>query len=618
MVETLRRLGIASEGTVSQSNEAHPTKPSMKKSFAEVLKQPGRKERATRVEVREKELSRNLNKLTHCLVGSWNPSLWWGDDLKCWGTQLMEIWGLKGSLGLAKLERGKALMEFEFLEEADRALSLGSISVGGIHLHMERWSPQSGCSTEKEKRGEAWVRIVGLPVSLWDREILRRIGEECGGFLAVDPQTEKLGELQWARILVKTIGEERPNEVEVWVEDLCYSLTLWWEVRPVLRKVSAGLRGRIAGTGGEVGGEADARAGKRVLTEGEGSRLEGLTLPADETWGQLRESRQPVLVARCLDGPSAGVLDNLIGGPFESGLAEAQWRTGCLGPSGPAHAVEASSAGGLSPAGQSISKGPGWAKPKGLILGSGLCTPGRSQTSEARPSYSSGPSLLEGPDQGISPFWLKDGSREQIGEEFLGEGSSKTDDALLEEAMRYGSTPGPFELLAFAPPSSPSSFFGRTPLGGYYDPPGIVGEDVPGVLSRSIINGSRPARNETSPSWELMEVNKGGNDDLGKELCLVRTLQQEDDGWEKGNWEDSDLARFSKFLGFSTEGLERDILDFLSKIRKRRERVHNKALLEKSKFDRELKRLECSINYERGKRQYCGKQGSGGQVTVSQ
>ncbi|RVX17539.1 hypothetical protein CK203_003885 [Vitis vinifera] len=74
------------------------------------------------------------------------------------------------------------------------------------------------------------------------------------------------------------------------------------------------------------------------------------------------------------------------------------------------------------------------------------------------------------------------------------------------------------------------------------------------------------------------------------------------------NWEKSDLAKFSKFLGFSTEGLEKDIMNFLVKIRKRRERVHNKTLLEKSKFERELKRLECSINYEGGKKQNGGEQ----------
>ena len=64
------------------------------------------------------------------------------------------------------------------------------------------------------------------------------------------------------------------------------------------------------------------------------------------------------------------------------------------------------------------------------------------------------------------------------------------------------------------------------------------------------------------------------------------------------NWEESSLAKFSKFLGFPTEGLEKEILGFLIKIRKRRERIHSKAMLEKLKFERELKRLECSINYE--------------------
>ena len=76
------------------------------------------------------------------------------------------------------------------------------------------------------------------------------------------------------------------------------------------------------------------------------------------------------------------------------------------------------------------------------------------------------------------------------------------------------------------------------------------------------------------------------------------------------------MARFNNFLGFSTEGLEKDILDFFFyiKIRKRRERIHSKGLLEKSKIERELKRLECSINYEGGKKQKCPMQGRGCQL----
>ena len=68
----------------------------------------------------------------------------------------------------------------------------------------------------------------------------------------------------------------------------------------------------------------------------------------------------------------------------------------------------------------------------------------------------------------------------------------------------------------------------------------------------------------------------------------------------KEKWEKSSLARFSQFLGFPTEGLEKEILNFLIKIIKRWEKIHSKELLEKSKFERELKRLECSVNYGGG------------------
>ena len=117
------------------------------------------------------------------------------------------------------------MMEAELLIEAEQAIKLGSISIGGIFLRLEKWRPEIGCLRKEENKSEAWVRVVGLPVSLWEQDILRMIGDECGGFLAVDSQTKKMEELQWARLLVKHNGEELPNVVEVWVEELCYSVT---------------------------------------------------------------------------------------------------------------------------------------------------------------------------------------------------------------------------------------------------------------------------------------------------------------------------------------------------------------------------------------------------------
>ena len=204
------------------------------------------------------------------------------------------------------MERGKVLLEFELLIEAEKALKLESISVGGLLLRLEKWRPKTGCLLERKKRSEAWVRVVGLPISLWDQAILRRIGEERGGFLTVDSQTEKLEELQWARVLVKRNGEELPNVLEVWVEELCYSLTLWWEVRPVMRAATARKSGKKVITISEVGGEAFASAGERVLEENDVTRLEALLLPADGTRGQSSGSGQFMDLVWSFDGSSVG------------------------------------------------------------------------------------------------------------------------------------------------------------------------------------------------------------------------------------------------------------------------------------------------------------------------
>ena len=58
------------------------SKPILGKTFAEVVKLPRSKDKP--VEVSKKDLSRNLNRLAQCLVGSWDPKSVRGDDLRSW------------------------------------------------------------------------------------------------------------------------------------------------------------------------------------------------------------------------------------------------------------------------------------------------------------------------------------------------------------------------------------------------------------------------------------------------------------------------------------------------------------------------------------------------------
>ena len=117
---------------------------------------------------------------------------------------------------------------------------------------------------EGEVRKKVWVRILGLPISLWVPFVLRRVGDVCGGFLDINPQTESMEELQWARILVKSDGENLPCSLEIGVEEATYFLTLWWEALLSLRQEAGRKRGLWSRPSGEIRGDADARAGSRV------------------------------------------------------------------------------------------------------------------------------------------------------------------------------------------------------------------------------------------------------------------------------------------------------------------------------------------------------------------
>ena len=155
---------------------------------------------------------------------------------------------------------------------------------------------------------------------------------------------------------------------------------------------------------------------------------------------------------------------------------------------------------------------------------------------------------------------------------------SKTDQALVEEALRYGDDFVSWGRRDSGSSPSHSFSFGRTPMiGEYYDFSRAVGEAVQGEIPLRMVITSGITKGVTTACWDLIKVNNGSNKERRVELCSAQNESQENRGWEE-----SSLARFSNFLGFSTEGLEKDILAFFIKIRKRRERIHGKGLLKGS------------------------------------
>ena len=171
---------------------------------------------------------------------------------------------------------------------------------------------------------------------------------------------------------------------------------------------------------------------------------------------------------------------------------------------------------------------------------------------------------------------------------------SMADREIMDEACRYGSYTN---LKVGVYSSSSSPIFGRTPLREPCDHTGVlrVSRQSDTLVEGADTGGDRARR---EGCWDLVAIDCEAIEVQNPDWTPAVSGPQALGSVKEPDWEESSLAKFSKLLGFSIEGLEREILDFLSKIRKRRERIHSKGLLEKTKFERELKRLECSIKYK--------------------
>ena len=71
------------------------------------------------------------------------------------------------------------------------------------------------------------------------------------------------------------------------------------------------------------------------------------------------------------------------------------------------------------------------------------------------------------------------------------------------------------------------------------------------------------------------------------------------------SWEDSCLIKFSEYLGVTTAGFEEEILELLRKMEVQQQGDKRKGYPTETRCERELRKLECTINYN-GKGQTIG------------
>ena len=120
------------------------------------------------------------------MVGKFGEGPFSVSELQALNIWARGTWYLRHGLQASVFGGSLLLFEFEDRMEAEMVLVRGSRRFNERLLSLERWQHETGCEVKKGSCKEAWVRVLGLPLHLWSLEVFKKVGDCCGGFIAVD------------------------------------------------------------------------------------------------------------------------------------------------------------------------------------------------------------------------------------------------------------------------------------------------------------------------------------------------------------------------------------------------------------------------------------------------
>ncbi|RVW15898.1 hypothetical protein CK203_073126 [Vitis vinifera] len=546
LAEKLRFLGVASweksKGTAAFYGKGCTNGESVrkdKKSYAEAVNVRGKKlGEAVWIQLGEDEVSNERNFLGRCLVGRWGQPSMLEPDVQAFESWGRSVWNTKGVVKFSRLGDSLLLIEFETKEEAEKVLLRGHRWFKESFLNLERWDPKVGCSHNGERDKSIWVRVVGMPLHFWSQEILRKIGDACGGFIAVDEDTAKFKELKWARLL------------------------LWWEVKP-------GLTAVIPATKNEKGNEREVR------DEGEGDSRAGFKMMKVRTHGEPAKVDVP-----CESGEggcskaaaiSAAMSDKAADGVGSSDGQQIAW-------------------------GKKTVRGPGNSFSLGRQMGVdlGQRPAGKGQVTEGqddlmgmgRPMsslYKETETELARSREARAPDREMGGSGELEGEMIASQMGSRspainitefTNEALREEASRHSdqfyrslSLLGKREkTLSSTPSVRRGESVAMAGVINHSSSSDEVGGEVMGPLRMIWADGREAEVLEIT----AMEAGVFGEKSEGVTDRTIHEDMEEREKEEEPCWQSSSLAKFSRYIGMPTEGFEGEILLLLKRMKEKR------------------------------------------------
>ncbi|KAL3716688.1 hypothetical protein ACJRO7_008301, partial [Eucalyptus globulus] len=114
-----------------------------------------------------------------------------------------------------------------------KILDRGHVTVARVPLVLKQWHHTMELKKDLQSLVPVWIRLKNIPFAYWSAPGISEIASAVGRPLYMDPLTEKMKRLSFARVCVEISAKlERCEEVEVWVDDKSFSVSVLYEWRP--------------------------------------------------------------------------------------------------------------------------------------------------------------------------------------------------------------------------------------------------------------------------------------------------------------------------------------------------------------------------------------------------
>lgn len=157
------------------------------------------------------------------------------NDLRNW---VQQTWKGIHNIQVFDLNGNQFLFEFQSKRDAENVLS-GRWKRNNHHRELDWWTAVTGAIPAQKHFDWFWVRILGLSLHLWSEEVMKKIGDQCGGWIETEEETQLRNHLRWARLRVRGPFEDIPAYVEVSDGDYTFSLLVWCEAPARFRLISS-------------------------------------------------------------------------------------------------------------------------------------------------------------------------------------------------------------------------------------------------------------------------------------------------------------------------------------------------------------------------------------------